>query len=392
QWAVSKYSDFLIFEFSSENFFPLKMNRFGKISVSDLKKNFQKLSRELLLLKSQSKETLGYGYEIEYEEVSGISFGKNNIPVSVYFNDKMDYLKFIGKADEYQILLQDRDLLLKEFPELKAFIDNNSRLLISNSGKIEQIISVCRYFKLNPKPNLYLRQLQTENTDTKFIEENSSLLISFLDRVLPSSSVNAESKDFSERDFLKTSPRLIRFRFLDENPSIAFPAEIRDITLTLSDFSDLEFKERYFIITENLANFLSFPQLKNTVIIFGKGYSAVNMKKVSFLKNKEIYYWGDIDLHGLEILSKYREIFPQTESFLMDRETFETFSEYAVFEKYERKISTDHLTEEERELADNLRNRQESNRLEQEKIPYSYLEEKINHFFHDKTSRTDNTR
>lgn len=381
RWAVSKYSEFLISEFSEGSFFPLRLGRLGRVKPSEMKDDFQRVMRDISLLKSHSKETLGYGYEIEYEEVSGKSFGINRIPVSVYFNDKNEYLEFIGKRKEFEILIQDRELLLNEFPELKDFLDQNSLLLINNSEKIEQIISVCRYFQKNPKPDLYLRQIQTEYTDTKFMEENASVLISFLDRILPASSINFESKQFSERYFLKTAPRLIRFRLLDENSSLSFPGKIRDITVTLSDFSGLEFKEKYFIITENLANFLSFPQLKNSVIVFGKGYSALNMKEADFLKNKEIYYWGDIDLHGLEILSKYREIFPQTESFLMDRETFEAFSEYAVFEKYERTVSMDFLNQAEKELAENLKNRQKSNRLEQEKIPFPYVEEQIRKLF-----------
>ena len=380
-WALSKYAEFLFSEFSGREFFPLRLTRLGKIKSSDLAENFQKISKEISLLKNHSKESLGFGYTVEYEEKSGPSFGKNRIPKSVYFNDKIDYLKFIEKSREFEILLQDREAVLYEFPELKEFIDRDPVLLIKNAEKMEQMLSVCRYFRENPKPNLYLRQLQTENTDTKFIEENSSILMNFLDRILPESSVNFDSKDFAERYFLKSSPRLIRFRFLDENPSLPFPGSITDLTVPPSDFSKLDFKERYFIITENLVNFLSFPALKNSVILFGKGYGAVNMRSVSFLKNKEIYYWGDIDLHGLEILSKYREIFPHTKSFLMNRETFETFSEFAAFEKYERRISLDFLNKEEKELAENLKNRQRTNRLEQEKIPFYYIEEKIKEVF-----------
>jgi hypothetical protein len=43
-----------------------------------------------------------------------------------------------------------------------------------------------------------------------------------------------------------------------------------------------------------------------------------------------IYYWGDLDAHGFQILSLLRETFPHVISVMMDEETLHTFSDFCV--------------------------------------------------------------
>lgn len=78
----------------------------------------------------------------------------------------------------------------------------------------------------------------------------------------------------------------------------------------------------------------------------------------------ELLHWGDIDVHGFEILSQFRSYFPQTKSVLMDKQTFEKF-----FEKDNgtpTNISTKlNLTDEEQQLYEILKTN--NWRLEQEK-------------------------
>lgn len=54
------------------------------------------------------------------------------------------------------------------------------------------------------------------------------------------------------------------------------------------------------------------------MVIFGLGYGVDVLKNVSWLKEKEIYYWGDIDTHGFAMLDQVRSFLPQTKSILMN--------------------------------------------------------------------------
>ena len=92
------------------------------------------------------------------------------------------------------------------------------------------------------------------------------------------------------------------------------------------------------------------------------------------MKTKKIYYWGDLDAHGFQILSEIRTHFNQVESFLMDRATFDRFFEddKGAETNVEKELC---LTKEENEMFKYLK--ENNYRLEQEKIPHKYVLIKI---------------
>ena len=98
------------------------------------------------------------------------------------------------------------------------------------------------------------------------------------------------------------------------------------------------------------------------------------MKGVEWFKNKEIFYWGDLDAQGFQILSEIRYHFKHIQSFLMDRDTFDMFFEGDKGK--ESNVEKDlFLTPEENEMFKYLRNN--NFRLEQEKIAFEYATSKI---------------
>lgn len=118
-FAVKEYDNFLKAYFSGINFFPLTHKSFGKYNRDELQKNFQKIAQEVQILLANSKEKVGYGYEIVWEEINSRSVGKNQYPKTIQFNMLTDYLKFISKENEFSILVDDSNYLVRKFPELK---------------------------------------------------------------------------------------------------------------------------------------------------------------------------------------------------------------------------------------------------------------------------------
>ncbi|MCD9016043.1 Wadjet anti-phage system protein JetD domain-containing protein [Parachryseolinea silvisoli] len=51
------------------------------------------------------------------------------------------------------------------------------------------------------------------------------------------------------------------------------------------------------------------PQIRDTIVIFGGGYALYDLKQIFWLKDITLYYWGDIDVQGFEILSVLRVCF-----------------------------------------------------------------------------------
>ena len=61
----------------------------------------------------------------------------------------------------------------------------------------------------------------------------------------------------------------------------------------------------------------------------------------------------------------------------MNEETYNKFSNYAVDGKEASSIYDNYLTQEELELLRNLRQNKAKSRLEQERIPLSYIKQKL---------------
>ena len=344
---------------------------YTKSSLSEFEKEIQQII-------SQSKEKKGFGYTLEFQQVKTKSLGMQDLPTSIYFDTQKDLLKFLGKDKEVELYLLSVERILKKFPELKDWVIKNSIKVIQNQAEWESILNVCQYFRENPKPNLYIRELPI-NVHTKFVERKQAVIKDLLD-VLISEHLNNDEKQFEKRFNLKYSEPQIRFKILYKEISQIYFSGLDDLAIPVSQFETLNLPIKKVLVVENkttlytATTFLTLPKMEKTIAIFGSGYSVANLKNVKWFENIELLYWGDIDVQGFEILSQFRGYFQQTKSILMDLVTFEKFFDHDLGTP--TNISTIlYLTDSEQELYDILKTN--NWRLEQEKIPFDY----VNQFF-----------
>lgn len=343
-------------------------------------KSYTKLSlsefeREIQLIHSHSKEKKGFGYTLEFQKVKTKHLGSQDLPVSIYFDNEKDFLKFISKENEVDSFKSNVEIILREFPELKDWIIKNPIKVNDNANEWQNILQVCQYFKQNPKPNFYIRELPVK-VHTKFIERNKNIIRELLD-VLISEHVNSEEKEFENRFNLKFAEPQIRFKILDKTISDRFFLGIDDIAIPVSQFEKLDLPIKKVLVVENkttLYTTLTLPKMNDTIAIFGSGFKVSSLKNVKWLANLELLYWGDIDAQGFEILSQFRGYFPHTKSVLMDKQTFDNYFEndFGTLTNISKQLN---LTDSEEELYTILKTN--NWRLEQEKIPFDYV---VNHF------------
>ncbi|RXP60872.1 hypothetical protein EC396_04250 [Lutibacter sp. HS1-25] len=335
------------------------------------KSSLPEFEKEIQLIISQSKEKKGFGYTLDFQQVKTKHLGTQDLPTSIYFDTEKDFLKFLGKEIEVKLFNESIIKITKVFPELKEWIINNPIKVIQNTVEWGSILKVCLYFKQNPKPNLYIRELPI-NVHTKFIERNQSVIKDLLD-ILISEYNNKEEKQFEKRFNLKYAEPQIRFEILDKEVSQKFFSGIDDISIPMSEFETLDLPIERVIVFENKTTFytaLTLPKMDKAIALFGSGFSVSNLKNVYWFKHKELLYWGDIDVQGFEILSQFRSYFPQTKSILMDKPTFDKFFENDSGTPTNISVQLN-LTDEEQQLYDILKTN--NWRLEQEKIPFDYV-------------------
>jgi hypothetical protein len=163
---------------------------------------------------------------------------------------------------------------------------------------------------------------------SKFIEAQRGVLGELLDLALPPAAIDssvAGVSQFARRYGFRDKPQRIRFRILDRRHALLAGDPEQDITLDARSFARIDPQVERVFITENEINFLAFPAVPHSLIIFGAGYGFEMLREAAWLSRCRIHYWGDIDTHGFAILDQLRAHFADVESFLMDRATLLAF-------------------------------------------------------------------
>jgi hypothetical protein len=333
--------------------------------------SLSEFEKEIKTIISQSKEKQSFGYMLGFKKLKTKYLGEQDLPIEIYFDEEKDFLKFINKEEEVKLFKKNIEIIIAAFPQLKEWVIKNPKKVISKDKEWDSILKVCKYFTENPKPNLYIRELPI-NVHTKFIEQNKSVIKELLE-ILLLENVNSSEKLFEKRFNLKFNEPLIRFKILDKTISQQFFSGLDDISIPINQFENINLPIEKVLVVENktsLYTTLTLPKMSNTIAIFGSGYSVNILKNVCWLNKVKLLYWGDIDVQGFEILSQFRSYFPNVESILMDKNTFDNF-----FENDEGTLTnistTLNLTEEEQDLYNLLKIN--NWRLEQEKIPLEYV-------------------
>lgn len=360
------YAQFLKSALLGQTFFPYIIR-----SDKSLSNDFVQMSKEISELMSGSKDRLGYGYSVQSRSVKTRSHGTQDIPELISFQGDEDYLRFIGKKKEFNAFLENVRIIRDFMPRLDQWIIENPLDIIYNDGKWNDLLKVCDWFENRFEPGkYYIRELPI-SVHTKFIEENKAVLSKMLDYLIPDK-INVEENEFEKRYRLKYIQPLVRFRWLTPNSGDEF---YNDVSVPLNKFlKESQACHRVFIV-ENKMNFLTFPQISDSIAIWGKGFAIESLRDAFWLNDKEIFYWSDLDVQGFQMLSQLRGYFSQTKSFLMDGTFLVSLKEYIVAGKPASIHSLPYLNEIERGVFERLR--AENIRLEQERIPQAIVIQEI---------------
>lgn len=313
------------------------------------------------------------GYSLAEISIKHKLMGDQKLPSHFIIQTPVAALSLLGRENEAKKFLSICAFVKNELPQLYPWIIEHPLSTLKDVTIWSGIVAVAQYFLTHPRCNLYVRQLDIKGIDTKFIERNMQLLRRVLDYLLPEGFLDNSTNDFYQRFGLKKAVASVEVRLLDE--TCALNTGLMQFSTPVGELAKLDFGVKNVFITENKMNGLAFPLKDNSMILFGKGYGMVEIvRDLPWLKTKNIYYWGDIDTYGFDILSKVRFELPQTESFLMDINTLNKYrrAKMSGLEKVQCLIKPAFLTKEEefvwREISVG------KIRLEQERIAYRDIE------------------
>jgi hypothetical protein len=317
---------------------------------------------------------------VEMREFKHRIFGANALPDAVWIDTAEDAVALIGKQRDAARFAALLDVTRVREPRLIPWLARRPLRALELADAWGRLLDICAWFQAHPRPDVYLRQIDIPDVHTKFIETYRSVLSELLDCVLPPEAIDLSRSgvnQFAVRYGFRDKPLRIRFRMLDSNKALLpSGSPEQDMTLDAASFARLDAGVGQIFITENEINFLAFPPMRDSMVIFGSGYGFEMLADARWLSRHRIYYWGDIDTHGFAILDQLRSQFSHVESFLMDRTTLLAFTSQWDREEKQTLRDLPRLNGEERALYDDLRdNRLRKNlRLEQEKIGFRWVE------------------
>lgn len=381
--AARKYKDFLRYEIDllfgkpEESFFPLTI----RADTGNVNDDLLQRQKDLQSLIAKSKNKTGSGYALELETVQSRRNGEQTSISRILFETKDDFLSFINENKSYKRfynaieLVKESHLLSNEkICEWSKSHLNDLQSEPESSHYWSDICLCAEWLNKNQDSKLYIREIPLP-VHTKFIEQNSKLIQSLTEK-------SDSTHSFEETFGLKTKPCSVRFRSLSEKVSLPFSTtNLSECQIPIKDFEclDKEFSDQInnIFIVENEMVYLTFPKVPNSICIWGHGYTVNSLNNVEWFNSKRIYYFGDLDEHGFDILSSYRRFYPNTQSFCMNSKTWNKYQEFAVEgNALDGNKVPENLINDEKAVFMTLHNSLK-NRIEQERISVEYIKEAI---------------
>lgn len=301
------------------------------------------------------------GVELQWATRRWAGFGEQQLPVRVELRSPASVAGVAGQARAWRVLADRADLLHAAWPEHRALSSAlpgaAAKLARLSDSDLPRLIAIVNWFLDNPDSRLLARQVAVEGIDTKWLESHTDLVRRLVTAL------------GGERGLgLRVEPRRFRVRVFDGG-------ELADFTAPTLELAGLDWTPRCVLLVENRDSMAPLADLPGVVAVHAQGLAAPELAVVGWIARSRVLYWGDLDTHGLRILSLVRKVLPGTQSILMDRATLDRFVPLAVTEPSPFRGDVGHLTPEESKALKSIRQR--DLRLEQERIPWDHVTEAI---------------
>ena len=354
-----------------DDIFPLRLTLTGPSSL-ELAERFEAVRAWISALSAVPH------VRIEWRELNHRILGMQRVPQAAWIDSLDDALALAGKRQDAARYEQLLEMTRAREPRLVAWLAQRPLHALELAGEWERLLAVVDWVKAHPQPGLYLRQAEIPTVDTKFIEARRGVLTQWLDLVLPPEAIDNDrngAAQFAAHYGFREKPSRIRFRILDERLVVIAGVKRPDISLDADSFSRLVLPCRHVYITENETNFLAFPDVAQSIVLFGAGYGWESLEAAQWLTDCQLHYWGDLDTHGFAILDQLRGSFPHVGSFLMDRATLMAHEAFWGEEGTQVTRDLPRLTAQEQDVFNDLRDNRIRHglRLEQERVGFGWV-------------------
>ncbi|MEX2290458.1 MAG: Wadjet anti-phage system protein JetD domain-containing protein [Mycobacteriales bacterium] len=311
----------------------------------------------------------GRRYDLHYVEIGGRHFGRNRLPARARlatYDQAWRLLGVTGQVAAYRRVLD----LSTDLPAVRAWVTEQPLRALEAADEWEQMVAAYRWLDASRGSGRYLREITAPGVDTKFVERHRTVLAQLL-------GTDRSATGFLTCLGLATKPESLRLRF--DPIVLGLPGPLSEATFRVEELAAVSAAVRTAVIVENEITYLTTPVPAGGVVLWGKGFEVSRVAALPWLRDVAVHYWGDLDTHGFAILSQLRAWLPQSQSFLMDRETLLEHRDRWGREPAPTAARLDRLTSAEAALyADLVSDRLgDAVRLEQERIDWAWVQQRL---------------
>ncbi|XZE21121.1 Wadjet anti-phage system protein JetD domain-containing protein [Pirellulaceae bacterium SH449] len=286
----------------------------------------------------------------------------------------------LSKPSEWIEATGDR-LIRSEFETLGRIVQGanpmfhslllRKRSLWSGRSIDEVIVATKMAMRLEPgcAEGRPLRTFTIEGIDTKFFERNASLITALLDV-----RYEGEVSQLGLGTFLNAFQEGEHWLLMVDLDGGLLP--FQKMRVRSSELRERQVAGSRLILIENESCQHHLPPVTDAIAILGTGFD-LTWTDASWLAEKQVAYWGDIDTWGLQFLAKARTAIPHLEPLMMTEQVFDQYQSSAVCEPViaGSQIPEGLLPNEAKLYAKLLES--ERGRLEQEFLPIDHVQQAI---------------
>jgi len=170
-----------------------------------------------------------------------------------------------------------------------------------------------------------LRALSIAGTDSKFFERNRQLVTLMLDILF-----DGQASETGLEAFLGAEDDGHHWLLVADLDGSLLP--FTQVRVRAHELQSRPLPGERLILVENERCLHQLPRLSGTVSVLGSGLN-LSWLNATWLRDRAIAYWGDIDTWGLTMLASARKHLPLLTPLLMDSITFDTFADASGVEE-----------------------------------------------------------
>ena len=195
-----------------------------------------------------------------------------------------------------------------DYPKALRLSDSYSDL------DFELLLDVTAWFQANDAVGMTPRQVPVPGVHAKWLNTHGPAIETLIGRPL---------------ELARRHPARIHFTYLD--PDHLAAGGRRHDSASVGDIMEPVYRPEVVIIVENKDTAIHFPELPGAIAVEGDGFGGATAAAFPWIAHAHfLYYWGDIDAEGFEILAGYRRAGLDVTSILMDLATYHSYAAWGT--------------------------------------------------------------